>query len=78
MDSLDILDKYKISTIENEKGNSSFIRNFKNLELEDFFKENNGENKILFAKKYIEIMEKQENIEELTPQWISKIKKYFS
>ena len=53
-------------------------RYFKNLELEDFFKENNGENKILFAKKYIEIMEKQENIEELTPQWISKIKKYFS
>lgn len=31
-----------------------FIKNFKNLEIENFFKENDGNNKIVFAQKYIE------------------------
>ncbi|WP_237965728.1 AAA family ATPase [Aliarcobacter butzleri] len=78
IDSLDILDEYKIKTIENEEGNSSFIKNFKNLELENFFKENNGENKIIFAKRYIEIMNQEEQNGNFIPKWIGEIKKYFN
>lgn len=77
MDSLEVIEKYKIDTIENVEGNSSFIKNFKNLYLEDFFKEKNGENKIIFAKKYIEIMNLEEEPEKFIPNWINEIKKYF-
>ncbi len=50
---------------------------FKNLEcyrLEDFFNHNNGENKIVFAKKYIQIS-KEEGQDTLP--WITTIKDFF-
>ncbi|PAJ73530.1 hypothetical protein CJF42_15495 [Pseudoalteromonas sp. NBT06-2] len=73
---------------QNTYGNTSFIKNFKNLELEDYFKENLGENKILFAKKYVEICSSRENEGEyfrsqsfdkegIIPEWIYQIKNFF-
>jgi len=67
--------KITMPTTENESGNTSFIKNFKNLELEEFFKENKGTNKILFAKKYVEISATYDN-KKITPSWINEIKKY--
>lgn len=77
IDELEIDIKYKITNIENDTGNTNFIKNFKHLEIEEFFKENNGDNKVLFAKKYIEIMNKESEQEQFIPLWINEIKKYF-
>lgn len=76
INSLNVDEKYRINIIENEDGNSAFIKNFKNLYLEEFFKENEGKNKIIFAKKYVEIM-KEEDSSKFVPNWINKIKEYF-
>ncbi|WP_196140647.1 AAA family ATPase [Aliikangiella sp. G2MR2-5] len=70
--------KYQITNIEDEKGNSDFIKNFKNLEIENYFKEANGDNKIEFAKKYIDIVEKEENNEQFTPKWVEEIRTFFN
>lgn len=69
-------EKYKINSIENQKGNSDFIRNFKNIEVENFFKECKGDNKIEFAKKYIDI-HISENKADLLPKWVNEVKDYF-
>lgn len=65
-----------ITSIINENGNSDFIKNFKNLDIADYFKLNDGENKIIFAKKYIE-NSKDINDFDLVPTWVSEIKKFF-
>jgi predicted ATP-dependent endonuclease of OLD family len=70
--------KYQISTIEDRLGNSSFHKNFKNLELENYFKENSGDNKVLFAEKYIAMMEDAEDADEYIPNWIHNIKQFFN
>ena len=69
--------KYQISIIENSNGNTHFIKNFDNTKLEDLFKENDGENKILFAEEYIEIMKKKKSPESSVPDWIKEIKAFF-
>ena len=58
-------------------GNTDFIKNFKNLEIENFFKENDGNNKIVFAQKYIEIMLLEPDAHKFIPSWIDVVKKYF-
>lgn len=68
---------YKIDKIVNENGNSDFIKNFRNIDLENYFKENNGENKIAFAKKYVEISMSDKN-NNFTPEWIKEIKTFFN
>ncbi len=71
---------YHISSIKDESGNSDFIKNFKNLDLEDYFKENFGENKVLFAKKYVEIskLHKSSGLQRNThPNWVDEIAKFF-
>jgi len=68
---------YQIENIVDETGNSDFIKNFKNLELESYFKECEGDNKILFAKKYIELCKTDEANGQLTPDWAQEIKKFF-
>ena len=70
-------DKYEISHIEDPNGNCDFIKNFKNLGIENFFKENSGENKVIFAKKYVENMLLEEKQKEFIPQWVTEIKRYF-
>lgn len=77
MESLEVDDIYNIQNIQNENGNTSFIKNFENYKLENYFKENNGENKIIFSKKYVEIMNGEPDKESLFPNWINEIKKYF-
>jgi|TARA_R110001583_G_scaffold130124_1_gene281916 predicted ATP-dependent endonuclease of OLD family len=66
---------------KNENGNSDFIHNFKDLDLADFFKANNGNNKVVFARKYIEVSanytEDFEGID-VVPDWIKEIKKYIA
>ena len=42
--------------------------------LDEFFNANNGNNKVLFAKKYVELLQPENNI----PDWIQSIKDYFS
>lgn len=67
-------------TASNINGNTDFIKNFKNLQLEDFFNENDGENKILFAEKYIEAStnyEEDHDDVDVIPGWVKEIKKFF-
>lgn len=66
----------KKTVIENERYSANFIdltRNEKKL-IKDFFDDNEGYNKILFAKKYVELANKPffKNILQL--EWISEIK----
>ena len=41
--------------------------------VDDFFNENNGNNKVLFAEKYVEQIG-----DTIVPSWIQEIKKYFN
>jgi hypothetical protein len=74
---LKLKESYQIKTIRDDGGNTDFIENFKNLELRDYFKEEEGKNKIIFAKKYVEVMEREEDPTKYTPSWIKEIKKFF-
>ncbi|MGL5964983.1 MAG: ATP-dependent nuclease [Fusobacteriaceae bacterium] len=65
---------YLVNEIKNVEGNSSFIENFENLKLKNYFKLNSGEQKIIFAKKYIEISNLKENADSFEPNWIRVIK----
>jgi len=71
-------DKFHISSIENSKGNSDFIKNFKNLEIEEYFKLDKGQNKVIFAKKYIEVLQSKDDEESYLSTWIKEIRKYFN
>jgi len=71
---LNLDEKYKIEIIENNEGNSNFIKNFKNLDIGDFFKENEGGKKVCFAKKYVEIMNCEKDPDKFFPIWINEIK----
>lgn len=66
--------EYIISKIENENGNTSFIKNFENYKLERFFKEKNGDNKIEFAKKYIKVTELEYTESSYSPKIIDQMK----
>lgn len=77
IESISDVDIYQINTVVNENGNSDFIRNFKNLDVENYFKENNGDNKIAFAKKYVELCKIEDPDGQLVPSWINEIKTYF-
>ncbi|NQZ06719.1 MAG: AAA family ATPase [Algicola sp.] len=62
-------------------GNTDFIKNFRDLELEAFFKENKGENKVLFAKRYVDVAaETDEGSNDIItiPPWVGEIKKFFN
>ncbi|ATL99369.1 hypothetical protein CK910_13450 [Aeromonas sp. CA23] len=64
----------------NRNGNTDFIKNLKNLKLEEFFHSNDGENKIIFAEKYIEASTNYEEDfdgADVTPEWIKEIKQFF-
>lgn len=71
-------EKYQIDTIVNKSGNTSFHRNFKNLEVENYFKENSGDNKVTFAEKYIALMIEAENADMHIPSWVNTIKQFFN
>jgi len=50
------------------------LRPSDSMKLDNFFNENKGNNKVLFAQKYIELMQ-QNNV---IPSWIQEIKEYFN
>ena len=62
--------------IENPSGNTDFVYNLNCKDLHDFFNENNGENKIIFAKNYVELMQENFRLEHI-PSWINDIKNFF-
>ena len=62
--------------IENQSGNTDFVYNLDCKDLHDFFKKNNGENKIIFAKNYVELMQENFRLEDI-PSWINDIKNFF-
>lgn len=68
--------KFHEEDIKNKNGNTSFILNFKNLELIEFFKQNSGTNKVIFAQEYIKILKEEENKELYIPNWVKDIKKF--
>ncbi len=68
---------YQITDDFNKSGNSDFIKNFKNPSLEEYFKDNEGNNKILFAKKYVEICKRDDPENKMIPSWITTLKAYF-
>lgn len=78
VENLKLDQKYQINEIKNETGNTHFTENFRNLDIKDYFKENDGSNKIIFANKYIELIKSKENIKHYTPDWIQIIKQYFT
>ncbi|WP_318486901.1 AAA family ATPase [Photobacterium leiognathi] len=73
-------DKYKITEIVNEKGNSDFLKNFKNFDIEHFFKNDNGINKIKFAEKYVDVngnYQEDHDDADVIPNWIREIDNFF-
>jgi len=74
---LSSLPDYQVDSIQTMDGNSDFIKNFKNLELEGFFKEKNGENKVVFAKKYIDLSRSLADHESKIPLWVNEVKAFF-
>ena len=77
MQALAVNEDFKIEKIINENGNTDFIKNFENYKIQDYFKENKGENKLIFARKYIEILKEKENQELFVMPWIKEIKNWF-
>lgn len=77
-------EQYKKCVPLEESGNTDFIKNFKNLDIADYFKENYGENKVLFAKRYVinsketALLDGTDHKKVLYPDWIAEIKKYFT
>jgi predicted ATP-dependent endonuclease of OLD family len=68
---------YHIKHIVDPSGNSDFIRNFRNVDLENYFKEDEGKNKIIFARKYVETCKRDDPLNAMVPTWIAEIKRYF-
>ena len=66
----------EITAFINDTGNTDFRENFRSFKLEDFFKENNGENKVRFASKYIEISASY-YFDDTIPDWVIEIKEFF-
>lgn len=77
IEKLEVKSEYLITTIENNNWNTNFIKNLKNLEIENYFQENEWENKIIFAHKYIEVLESKEK-ENYNLPWIEEIKTFFN
>ncbi|BBL88664.1 hypothetical protein VroAM7_13170 [Vibrio rotiferianus] len=69
---------YHIEKIVNEGGNCDFIKNFKNIELEEYFKENDGNNKVTFANEYVKVSNSNYEYNELVPSWVNEIKNFFN
>ncbi|ELL0558034.1 AAA family ATPase [Vibrio vulnificus] len=69
---------YHVVTVVNENGNSDFIKNFKNVDLEDYFKDNHGDNKVTFANKYVELSNSSDEYRKLVPHWVNEIKSFFN
>lgn len=78
IDKYDIDVKYKIGAIQNPVGNSCFISNFRNYDLKDFFAEEEGKYKEIFAKEYIDLLKQKENAEKYTPLWVKQILDFFA
>ena len=78
LEALNVADKYKITNIQNEHWNTSFEKNFRSFDIWDYFKEDNWDNKIKFARKYIEIMTSKDNPDQYIPQWINEIKQFYN
>lgn len=76
LEELNVDSIYQITEIINSEGNSSFIENFENLKLKNFFKNNLGKQKIIFAKKYTEISSSKQDSSIFEPDWIKDIKKF--
>lgn len=73
LDSMTNDEKYKINVDVTKISNTDFYKNLRNPDLDEFFKINDGENKIKFAKKYIEIL-KNNYSDDYIPSWIKEIK----
>ena len=70
--------KYGILNINNRNGNTNFTKNLNNTKIDEYFKVNEGKNKIVFAEKYIEILRnKSDDSKTYIPSWIDEIKKFF-
>lgn len=74
-DSFNIQDKYGKITIENEKGNTNFVKNLNATKIDEFFKIT--QNKIEFCKKYIEFFQNKKNPKDFLPAWVNKIENFF-
>lgn len=78
LDNLNDNQNYAIQKVNNETGNTDFVFNFENYHLSEFFNENDGNNKILFARKYVEMMQQQTYAENFFPAWVAEIKTFFN
>ena len=68
---------YFITETVNDDGNTDFRENFRSLNLENYFKDNNGENKVKFALKYVE-HSTLNYFDDAFPNWVIEIKKFIT
>lgn len=61
--------------VQNKNGNTT-KENLRNFDIYDYFSTEDKKNS--FAKKYIEIMDKENNPQEFAPSWIKEIKEFFN
>jgi len=78
LEKLEVNEKYLNKNDNINECQNTSKDSFKNFDLPDYFKENNGENKIIFAKKYISIMKIKNNDEKYMPNWVKEIKLFFN
>ena len=71
--------KYKINDeLDLQKTHKTdFSASFNNYYINEFFAENDGENKIKFARKYIEILKSKTDIDDYIPNWVKEIKNFY-
>lgn len=87
-------EQYLKFNIQNPNSNTHFIKNLKNMDIKNFFKENNGKNELTFLEPMSKLWKvwnylsketacksptKAKNSDyKIHPTWINNIKKYFN
>lgn len=76
LEALEVDDKFKIyeENIQNIEGNTT-KENLRNFDIDSYFSDENTKN--IFAKKYTEIMNNDDEYKQLLPHWINEVKEFF-
>lgn len=76
LEELQVEDKFliEVGDIQNTKGNTT-KENLRNFNVDNYFSSEDIKN--TFSKKYVEIMRRETNEKEYTPDWVSGIKSFF-
>lgn len=70
--------EYGVLNIKHTNGNTNFIKNLNNTKIDEYFKVNDGKNKVTFAEKYIEILSGKEKPKLYIGSWVDIIRKFLN